>query len=431
MNMKRITLLTLLFAVVLFQGAEAQTEAYIPSAADDSVVRVTLDDPPTYTSVTLGDSPYGAAALTDSDYIFVTRTGGDVITAIPRDAFSDTDTQVDISVGAAPRGVAIESDGHYVYVANYDDDTVSEIYTGTLSVTDTISVGDGPWGVAAIYDETDGTPKAYVSNHLDDSISVITNSGVQTIADVGNGPLGVALTPDGDYLYVANYNADTVAVIDTRDLELIKTITVGDGPWGVAVGSDGDYVYVTNSLADTVTVIRTSDNLVQGTYTTGNQPMGVAAPKNGSFAYVVNYLGNTITRITAATGARETLATGQIDGAYGLGAFFAGSRPERPTDLTAETASASRIELTWSDNADDEIGFKIERRKDGDESFTQVGTVGENVTSYSAGSLQRNTAYDFRVRAYSETDDSDYSTVATAATENEKFSWCFIGTLME
>jgi YVTN family beta-propeller protein len=429
--MKRITLLTLLFAMVLFRSAEAQTEAFIPSSADNSVVRVTLDDPPTYASVTLGDSPYGAAALTDSDYIFVTRTGGDLITAIPRDAFSDTDAQVDISVGAAPRGVAIESDGHYVYVANYDDDTVSEIYTGTLSVTDTISVGDGPWGVAAIYDEADGTPKAYVSNHLDDTISVVTNSGVQTIADVGNGPLGVALTPDGDYLYVANYIADTVAVIDTRDLELIKTIPVGDGPWGVAVGSDGEYVYVTNSLADTVTVIRTSDNLVQGTYTTGNQPMGVAAPKNAAFAFVVNTLGNSITRITAATGARETLAAGQIDGAYGLGAFFAGSRPESPTELTAVTASASRIDLTWSDNADDEIGFKIERREDGDESFAQVATVGENVTTYSVGSLQRNTTYDFRVRAYSETDDSDYSALATATTENEKFSWCFIGTLME
>lgn len=429
--MKCIALSILFLAVLLLQSAEAQTEAFVPSTADNTVVRIILDDPPTYTSVSLGESPYGAAAMTDSEYIFVTRTAGDVVTAIPRDAFSDSDAQVDIPVGAAPRGVAIESDGRYVYVANYDDDTVSEIFTGTLSVTDTISVGDGPWGVAAIYDETDGTPKAYVSNHLDDSISVVTNSGVQTIEDVGNGPLGLALTPDGDYLYVANYNAGTVAVIDTQDFELIKTIAVGDGPWGVAVGSDGDYVYVSNSLDDTVTVIGTSDNLVQGTYTTGNQPMGVAAPKYGAFAYVVNYLGNSITRISAATGARETLAAGELDAAYGLGAFFAGSRPKRPTELTAETASASRIDLTWNDNSDDEIGFKIERREDGEQYFTQVGTVSENVTTYSAGSLQRNTTYDFRVRAYSETDNSDYSAVATATTENETFSWCFVGTLME
>ncbi len=44
--------------------------------------------------------------------------------------------------------------------------------------------------------------------------------------------------------------------------DVIDTISVGDGPYGVAVTPDGSYVYVTNSYDDTVSVIQTSDDSV-------------------------------------------------------------------------------------------------------------------------------------------------------------------------
>jgi len=59
--------------------------------------------------------------------------------------------------------------------------------------------------------------RAYVTDHLDNTISVIdiaTNTVVATIP-VGLGPFAVAITPDGTRAYVSNDFDNTVSVIDT------------------------------------------------------------------------------------------------------------------------------------------------------------------------------------------------------------------------
>jgi YVTN family beta-propeller protein len=441
--MRQLIYLALALACVTVSSAYGQTDAYIPSRGDDQVVRVTAsEDPEVIDAVALEGAPYGAAVLPDNSYVVVTREDGDLATAIPLDDFNTTGSRADIDVGDQPRGVAVESRGNYAYVANYGDGTVTRIYTPTWTVSSTIDLANelsvasdavGPWGVAASYDEVASTPRVYVANHLADSIAVITNGGVEIIesAKVGDGPLGLALTPDGRYLIVALYYDDAVAVIDTDSLSRETTLSVGDAPWGVAVGGDGAYAYVTNSGSDTVSVIDTTTWSVVATYATGDEPLGVAAPVNGDYAYVVNRTGDSITRISHPAATLETIGSGDIDGAYALGAFFGADPPTAPSDLSAKADSASKIELTWTDNADDEEGFKIEQRKDGEEAFTQVAKVNADVIAYTRSGLERDTTYDFRVRAYVAAADSEYSGEATATTTDEKFSWCFIGCLLE
>jgi YVTN family beta-propeller protein len=451
-------------ALILFLSASGpsvfgRTDAVIPSAGNNSVVKVTSSaDPEVITSVSLSDAPYGGAVLPDGSYVLVSRrdsedpgnTDHGLVTAIPLDDFTDTGAQIDISVGDQPRGVAVESDGNYAFVANYGDDTVTKIYTPTWSVADTIdlraegfcSASDpcGPWAVTAVYDEEDGTPKAYVTNHENNSIAVISNSGVELIENTSDlpldGPLGIAVTPDGRYLYVANFDADSVAIIDTESLVLSRVLSVGDAPWGVAVGADGAYVYVTNSGSNTVSVIDTESQVVTATYATGDQPFGVAAPKNGNYAYIVNHGDNTITKITHTSPIvdPEEISTGSaaLNNPFGLGAFFGGEPPAAPSGLNASVQedATSEIALSWTDNSSNEVGFKIERRKDGENIFTQIAKVAEDVTTYTATGLERETLYEFRVRAYSDAADSNYSSEAGATTGGEKFSWCFIGGLL-
>ena len=158
------------FSVFCAGSVEAQTYAYIPSGGDGNVVRINTADE-TSTKVAFGDDPYGVAVSPKGDYL----SGADSVTLLRTSSFASTDAQVLMDVGRDPRGVAIESRGDYAYVANYGDDTVSEIYIPSFTVTDTIDVGHGPWGVAAYYDEVDATPKVYVSNNQDNSISVITD----------------------------------------------------------------------------------------------------------------------------------------------------------------------------------------------------------------------------------------------------------------
>ena len=58
---------------------------------------------------------------------------------------------------------------------------------------------------------------AYVSNSYDNTVSVLHTSSntVTTIVDVGEWPYGVAVSPEGEYIYVANGGHDTVSVIRT------------------------------------------------------------------------------------------------------------------------------------------------------------------------------------------------------------------------
>ena len=92
------------------------------------------------------------------------------------------------------------------------------------------------------------------------------------------------------------------------------------------------------------------------------------------------------------------------------------SPPAVPSALAATPASTSRVDLTWSDNSDNESGFRIERSSNGGSTWTQLGTVGANVNTYSATGLSPSTAYSFRVRAFNAVGDSPYSNAASATT---------------
>ena len=87
--------------------------------------------------------------------------------------------------------------------------------------------------------------------------------------------------------------------------------------------------------------------------------------------------------------------------------------PAAPTELAASIASATSVSLHWSDNSVREMGYQIQRSTD-DKTFTQVGTVGENVASYTSASLTTGKKYYFRVRAYNQYGDSSFTNVASA-----------------
>ena len=98
-----------------------------------------------------------------------------------------------------------------MYVTNVTDDTVSVINTANNSVIATISVGDGPNGIA--FDSANN--RMYVANQTDDTVSVIdtaTNSVIDTIP-VGDNPNSIAFDPVNNRMYVTNYQDDTVSVI--------------------------------------------------------------------------------------------------------------------------------------------------------------------------------------------------------------------------
>ncbi len=90
--------------------------------------------------------------------------------------------------------------------------------------------------------------------------------------------------------------------------------------------------------------------------------------------------------------------------------------PVAPTGLTATSVSRSQINLTWTDNSNNETGFKIERATSSSGPFQVIATAGANATSYSSTGLARNTTYYYRVCATNDGGVSGYSNTASAKT---------------
>ena len=129
----------------------------------------------------------------------------------------------------------------------------------------------------------DGT-KAYVTNIGSFTVSVIntaTNVAIGSPIPLGNGqPYAVAITPNGDYAYVAGAvpaaSTGSVSVIDTATDTVSATVSGGTNPRGIAITPDGAYAYSTGLGSDDVSVIDTATNTVSTTISVGDAPYGIA-----------------------------------------------------------------------------------------------------------------------------------------------------------
>jgi YVTN family beta-propeller protein len=150
----------------------------------------------------------------------------------------------------------------------------------------------------------------------DGAVPAVDKPNHKVTAKVEAGLGGIAVTPDGKFVYVANgppgqghyvpattpdgkrdpgksvwvarAQSNNVSVIATASNAVTATIEVGRNPGGVVISPDGKFVYVRNS--DTVSVIDTASNTV--TATVAVEPSAereLAVTPDGRFVYVANF----------------------------------------------------------------------------------------------------------------------------------------------
>jgi YVTN family beta-propeller protein len=139
-------------------------------------------------------------------------------------------------------------------------------------------------------------PFAYITSNLDNNVTVIdisTSSVVGAPIPVGSYPVGVAVTPNGNLVYVANsgngsLEPGTISFIDATTRS-VGSIPVGIGPYQVAVTPNGLTAYVTNFSSYNISAIDTSTNTIKQAPISlgrGNSPYGIAITPDGRRAYV-------------------------------------------------------------------------------------------------------------------------------------------------
>src|SRR5439155_1140109 len=143
------------------------------------------------------------------------------------------------------------------FITNSGVTDVSVLDTATNGLS-AVSIGASTHGVAM---DPKGT-RGYVAG------AAGANPVIATIFAVGSVFVGVAIAPDGTRLYAADYGngrllgitvagiaADAVVDCAAPAAPLVACVNVGSGPFGVAVSPNGKRVVVANSGSHDVTMI--------------------------------------------------------------------------------------------------------------------------------------------------------------------------------
>jgi DNA-binding beta-propeller fold protein YncE len=179
-----------------------------------------------------------------------------------------------------------------VYVTNLNLNSVTAIDTGTTHTT--IVHGNppklnGPLGIAI----APNGDTAYVTNSSGNTVTPIdlktSPFSLETPVRVGSGPAAIAISPNGATAYVSNFNSNTVTPINlaTTPARPGRPIVVGDGPWSIAVSPNGQWVCVSDSEGQSVSVIDTSTRHVT-LLQLASAPQAIAMAPDGAVAYVAN-----------------------------------------------------------------------------------------------------------------------------------------------
>jgi hypothetical protein len=85
--------------------------------------------------------------------------------------------------------------------------------------------------------------------------------------------------------------------------------------------------------------------------------------------------------------------------------------PYKPTGLKVTPASATRADLTWTDNATNESGFQVWRRAGAcaAKGWALIDTVPPDATAYSNTGLTTGTTYSYKVRAFTQSVNPPYA----------------------
>lgn len=156
-------------------------------------------------------------------------------------------------------------------------------------------------------------------------------------------------------------------------------------------------------------VARTTDNLLftqVGTVdatTTSFIATGLTANQKYTFR-VRAYNDNGNSPYTA-----DTSVTTNVDPSYSV--------PNAPTNLKVSAVSQSELDLIWQDNSNNELIFKIERRRNGETTWSEIAQVIGGITSFSSTGLLADSTYYYRIRASNQGGESDYSNISSAKVE--------------
>jgi YVTN family beta-propeller protein len=208
-------------------------------------------------------------------------------------AIIDTADQRVVGTMPVTGNIAAAQDGRSLYVSS---GAISVVDTATNLVTSTVPVE----GAGRIALAPDGR-FAYVASYASASrtwgiaiVDMVNRSIVATIPTQATSLAGPAVSPDGQFVYLADRNRSTVSVIATATNSIVASFPVGEScpafgpnyPSDIAFTPDAATAYVTNEQSATVSVIDTGSNTMTKNMLVHQNPGSIVVTPDGTKAYV-------------------------------------------------------------------------------------------------------------------------------------------------
>jgi YVTN family beta-propeller protein len=209
------------------------------------------------------DASHMVAVAPDKRRAWVANIGSGSVSAIDLES---GEIAMAVPTGAGAEGLDVRPDGSEVWVANRSEDTITVIDARTMEVLETIDVspdGAGPQAPGA-----GNRPRSF--------------------------PIRLKFTPDGARALTTCALSGDVAVLDARERRITARIAMeapavedaegrlfqvpegGPTPVGLLVDPRGRFAFVANTNADFVAVIDLETLAIRGHIPTGREPDGLA-----------------------------------------------------------------------------------------------------------------------------------------------------------
>lgn len=197
---------------------------YVSLIAAGNFLKMDISDPTNYHEVgETGDHTIEKAGMIilhpNGNKAFVSRssTSSPIYQSIYAVNLNDMSTEeITIATPGVPHGMAITPDGSKLYIANLSLDRISIVNGNT--------------------------------NEYGDFDDIVLPAGTQ--------PMQTMISPDGNYLYVSARGTSKLLVFDVHSDSLLTQVSVNGMPMQIAVTSDGNKIYLGSMMMGTVEVIQ-------------------------------------------------------------------------------------------------------------------------------------------------------------------------------
>jgi DNA-binding beta-propeller fold protein YncE len=223
----------------------------------DTVTLIDLKTMTAYRHVAVVGGPHEAAVSPDGRTVVVTnynKQGAGQQKTLSVLALPSGDTQKTIDLGEyraphdvrwvdASRVVVTSEANQALLLVNVTSGAIEKVFRTEAGVSHMLALS------------TDRT-RLYSSNMRDGSVSAFDFQTGQKIKDVKTGKEceGVGVTPDGRWVWAGNRAEDTISIIDTTSLEVVKRLNSPGFPYRVQFTPDGTRALIPHANASSLVV---------------------------------------------------------------------------------------------------------------------------------------------------------------------------------